>query len=60
MKALLNGQMDIVFKWLRENIHQFGGMYDTQTMIEKVTNESFNPNYYIDYLIEKYSTLLGI
>ncbi|AYV34429.1 carboxypeptidase M32 [Erysipelothrix rhusiopathiae] len=59
-EALLNGQMDIVFKWLRENIHQFGGMYNTQTMIEKVTNESFNPNYYIDYLIEKYSTLLGI
>lgn len=58
--ALIKGDMSSLFAWLKENIHQYGGMYNTQTIIEMVTNESFNPNYYIDYLIEKYSKLLGI
>lgn len=59
-EALLDGRMDLIFQWLRDHIHQYGGMYDTQTIIKNVTNEPFNPDYYIDYLIEKYSALLGI
>ncbi|WP_331835861.1 hypothetical protein [Erysipelothrix piscisicarius] len=59
-EALLDGRMDLIFQWLRDHIHQYSGMYDTQTIIKNVTNEPFNPDYYIDYLIEKYSALLGI
>lgn len=57
---LLKGDMKSIFNWLKENIHQYSGMYDTQEMIEKVCHEPFNPSYYTDYLIKKYSKLLGI
>lgn len=59
-KLLEEGDLASIFKWLKENIHQYSGIIPTQTLIEKVTGEPFNPNYYVDYLKEKYSSLLGI
>lgn len=57
---LLKGDLASIFKWLKENIHQYSGSIPTQEMILKVSGESFNPSYYINYLIDKYSRLLGI
>lgn len=54
------GDFKTIFAWLKENIHRDSGYLDTQVKIEKVTGEPFNPNYYVDYIIEKYTTLLGI
>ena len=59
-ELLIKGDMESIFNWLKENIHQYSGMFDTQDMIKKVTHEPFNPNYYTQYLIQKYSELLGI
>lgn len=57
---LISGDMKTIFEWLKENIHQYSGLHETQTMIQRVTNEAFNPNYYISYIKEKYTHLLGI
>ncbi|QIK57683.1 carboxypeptidase M32 [Erysipelothrix sp. HDW6A] len=57
---LLEGNLSEIFKWLHENIHQYSGTIETQELIKKVTGESFNPNYFVDYLKNKYSLLLGI
>ena len=59
-ELLMQGDLKAIFAWLKENIHQYGGAIETQTLIEKVTGETFNPNYYVDYLIDKYSKLLNI
>lgn len=52
---LRNGEFEKIAAWLRENIHQYGSYLRSEAILEKVTGESFNPNYYIDYLIEKFS-----
>ena len=57
---LIEGNLAAIFAWLKENIHQYSGLYPTQDMIKRVTNEPFNPMYYINYLTSKYSALLGI
>ncbi|MEG0525450.1 MAG: carboxypeptidase M32, partial [Erysipelothrix sp.] len=57
---LIEGNMKPIFAWLKENIHQYSGMFTAQEMLKRVSGESFNPNYYVKYLVDKYSDLLGI
>lgn len=59
-EKLENQEIDFLKNWLRENIHQYGGFLTKDEVIEKVCNEPFDPNYYCDYLIEKFSTLFDI
>lgn len=59
-RQLTEGNIKAIFTWLEENIHQYGGFYHTETILQKASGEDFNPNYFIDYLIDKYSLLLGI
>lgn len=43
--------------WLGENIHQYGRSKTTPEIIQEVTGESFRPDYYIQYLKEKYENI---
>jgi len=43
--------------WLKEKIHKYGSSKTPKELLLEVTGESFNPQYYIDYLKEKYSKL---
>ncbi len=56
-KALISGQFDSISKWLKENIHQYGAYKTADEVMMLATKEEFNANYYIEYLIEKYSKL---
>lgn len=57
---LEKGDLAAIFSWLKENIHQYSGSILTQDLIEQVSGKAFNPDYYIDYLKDKYSRLSGI
>lgn len=57
---LFKGDLKSIFIWLKENIHQYSGKYETQDMIKRVSGEDFNPHYYTQYIINKYTQLLGI
>ena len=50
-------RMDLIKDWLKTNIHTHGGRKTADQLLPQVTGESFNPQYYVDYLIEKYSRL---
>lgn len=56
-EALENNQFNVIVEWLREHIHKYGALYKADEIFEKVCHEPFDVNVYIDYLIEKYSTL---
>lgn len=43
--------------WLKDKIHQFGGSKTAKELLLEVTNEPFNPHYYVQYLKEKYSAI---
>ncbi|MEG0744669.1 MAG: carboxypeptidase M32, partial [Erysipelotrichaceae bacterium] len=50
---LMNHRFDVIAKWLHDHIHKYGSFLRSDALLMKVTGESFNPQYYIDYLIEK-------
>ena len=54
-----NRYIDCIY-WLKDHIHQYGARYSADEIMVMATGEPFNPNYYLDYLIEKYSLLYSI
>lgn len=58
--ALASNHFSLIEDWLREHIHQYGALYKADEIIEKVCHEPFDPNVYIDYLIDKFSKIYGI
>lgn len=59
--ALLeNNKFDEIIAWLKEHIHQYGCRYTAEEIMLKATGESFNPDYYLDYLEEKYTKLYNL
>ncbi|MBQ4252507.1 MAG: carboxypeptidase M32, partial [Erysipelotrichaceae bacterium] len=54
------GKFTVIKDWLREKIHQYGGLYLPAEQIEMATGEPFDPQYYVDYLVDKYTKLYGI
>ncbi len=54
---LKENRIDKINQWLKENIHCFGSSLKPEEIMEKVTNEPFNPKYYIRYLKEKYTDI---
>lgn len=50
----------VIREFLRENIHQYGKLKTSRQILKDVTGEDFNPQYYVDYLVEKYSNVYGI
>jgi len=54
---LRSGDMTPINAWLKEKIHKFGGSKSPEQIMDDVTGEPFNPNYYVDYLKAKYTAL---
>ncbi len=57
---LEKGDMGRIREFLRENIHRYGKLKTSRQMLKDVTGEDFDPQYYIDYLTDKYGKLYGI
>ena len=53
-QLLKEGKLDQVCGWLKENIHQYGGTKTTQELLMDSVKETFNPNYYVEYLVKKF------
>ena len=54
---LKEGNLVPIREFLRENIHQYGGAKKTQQILLDTVGETFNPDYYIQYLTEKFTRL---
>lgn len=44
-------------EWLRKNIHVHGELYLPKDLVLRVTGEIFGPDYFKDYILEKYSAI---
>lgn len=51
------GELKPLREWLRVNIYQYGKLYKTGELVKKVTGEDLNPDYFIRYLEEKFSSI---
>jgi len=55
--AIRNDDIKAINEWLRDNIHCYGKSLKPYEILERVTQERFNPEYYVRYLKEKYTAL---
>ena len=52
-----NGKFDMLFSWLRNNIHQYGRYYTSEELCSKVCGEPLNIQYFTQYLLDKYGKI---
>ncbi|MCH2084080.1 MAG: carboxypeptidase M32 [Saprospiraceae bacterium] len=52
-----NGDTSSLLEWLRNNIHQHGKMYSADELCRRITGESLNFKYFMDYAKKKYSSI---
>lgn len=57
-ERIRSGKFEEVRGWLNKEIHQLGSLYPSlDELLEKVTGEPLNPQYFLEYLEGKYSNL---
>jgi len=59
-KALRTNDFKTIKAWLKAHIHTHGGVYEPKELLTSVTGEAFNPQYYVDYLKDKVTTLYSL
>ena len=59
-EVLRSGTTKAINEWLKEHVHQYGGSKLPEEILLKATGEKFNPQYYVNYLKEKYSKIYNI
>lgn len=56
-RLLEQGELGVIREYLREHIHRFGKLRSSRQLLRDMTGEDFTPQYYLDYLTEKYARL---
>jgi carboxypeptidase Taq len=51
------GDLKPIIDWMTEKVHLPSNLYDPADLMERITGEKVNPQYFIDYLNKKYSEL---
>ncbi len=59
-KAITECNLKPVVEWLTERIYKHGCMLTPPQVITNCCNADFNPDYYVNYLTEKYTKVYGI
>lgn len=59
-EALQKDTLEDIHNWLKEKVHQYGGSKSPKEILLLATNEPFNPQYYVDYLKEKYRKIYNL
>ena len=49
-----NGNYHQIHKWLSDNIYPFGRYFNSEDLCFKATGEKLNPDYFINYISEKF------
>ena len=56
---LAAGNLKNIQRWMTENVHSQGDLYDPAELIRKITGKRLDAEPYLEYLKEKYSVLYG-
>jgi len=51
------GRLGPLCGWLRDRIHRWGRTHSSEEVLVRVTGERLNPDYFVNYLEEKYRTV---
>ncbi len=56
---IASGDLEFVRIWLKENVHAWGKMYNTDQLTKKITGKTLHEGAYCAYLKNKYSSIYG-
>jgi carboxypeptidase Taq len=56
-ERVANGETAFVREWLRENIHQWGRMYNSEELAKRITGKPLSESAYCTYLKKKYAEI---
>jgi carboxypeptidase Taq len=56
---LCQGNLKSIHRWLVQNVHSYGNLYDPADLIKRITGRNIDSKPYLDYLQEKYRKLYG-
>lgn len=59
-QEIAKGNLRPVKEWFDKNVHQYGSLYFPSELVKKVTGKSLDYQYFLDYLVDKYTTLYAI
>lgn len=60
MEEIQNGNLDVVYNWLKENVHKYGATYTSSELIKRITGEELNVKYFLEYVNEKYTKIYDL
>ena len=52
-----SGNTSYVLNWLRTNVHQYGRLYTSQELCNKITKEPLNTIYFLNYASKKFNQI---
>ncbi len=59
-KLSKEGNLAPITEWLKDHVHQYGASIKNKEVIKMATNEDFNPEYYVNYLKEKFTKIYNL
>jgi carboxypeptidase Taq len=59
-ERLATGSTAFILDWLCEKMYAFGAIYQPETLVELVTGEASNAEYFVRYLSSKFEALYGL
>ncbi|HDL85611.1 MAG TPA: carboxypeptidase M32 [Candidatus Acetothermia bacterium] len=59
-EQIAGGKLSELLAWLRENIHQYGKMYEPKELVERITGEAPNSSHFVRYIVDKYTDVYGL
>jgi len=57
---IASGDILVLIDWLRTNVHQYGGVYQPDELMNKITGASLDASHFVRYVEEKYSDIYGL
>ena len=51
------GDIMVLINWLRENVHQLGGVYKPDELMNRITGASLDSSHFVRYVVDKYSDI---
>jgi len=57
---IAKGELAPLLQWLRKEIHAHGRFYTSEELCRQVSGEGLNVQYFMDYLLEKYTSIYNL
>ncbi len=59
-ELLTQGNTTPILDWLREHMYNVGAIYRPDELMQRVTGETLNPDYFTNYLVGKFEKIYGL